>query len=118
MNARRIVIVWWCILSLSASGQTYFLRSEETADSGFGPPWPINPCSDCSLYSLGDDRYVVDDGGIAMARQMLSEMDSEEGPPAPGGEEGESDTNAVENAFTYSFDTNQLWIELERCGCG
>lgn len=90
----------------SLSG-TFYLMSD-----GANPaPYPFDLYPGCTVYSLGDDNYLIDDRNVAAAKNTLRAMSADDislDPSDPG-----DSTNST-GSFTpsYSFPTNELWIEL------
>ncbi len=79
------------------------------------PPMPSN--MGLPVWNLGNGNFLIDDlnsdilGTPSTGTSSLSMM-SMSGPPGPGG--GGTNGGGVTNVFTYTFPTNELWIELTR----
>lgn len=102
-----------CALAASLQAQTYYLMSNMT-NGDWGPPLPMNPCSSCTVYSQGNDRYWVDD---RYNRQFSSSsmMAADGIDPSGGDTNGVStnyDANGLISPMDLSYLTNgSLWIE-------
>jgi len=72
------------------------------------PPAPAN-FNSLPAWDLGSGNYLLDD--LDSASQSLYGMRAmDSGPPAPG--DGGSGGGGSTNTFSYTFDTNGLWLEL------
>jgi len=81
-----------------------------------GPPLPFNPYPGCTVYSLGDGRYAIDDLAVAAAKEALSQQQTmsadDSGPPGPPGGGGTNSGGGGVISYGAPFSTNGLWIEV------
>lgn len=121
MIKKKIFIVIVCALAVSSLAQmavkvnralvpttgNFYLLSQSGTPM---PPLPFDPYPGCTVYSLGDNRFAIDDRVVAAARQALRETSAADEPGIPG--EGGS-TDGVFLPMDTSYLTNgSLWIEI------
>jgi hypothetical protein len=100
-------------LAANLQAQTYFLMSEMTNGTS-GPPYPMNPCSSCAVYSPGNNKYWVDDRySVSFSSTSMMAAD---GIDPTGGDTNSVFTNYNGNGpllpMDLSYQTNgSLWIE-------
>src|SRR5271169_1988849 len=87
---KKIIAIMFCALAISALAQTpvkvnpalvpatgnFYLLSQGDMPM---PPMPFDPFPGLQVYSLGEDRYVIDDRAVAAAKEALSEEQAASG---------------------------------------
>lgn len=85
------------------------------------PPLPFN-ASGLPGWSLGDGLFLLDDRGVDSSSCLLSSdvfMSTLDGPPPLGdGVDGDGSGSSGGSSFTYSINTNGLWLEITNMANG
>ncbi|MGH7950378.1 MAG: hypothetical protein ACREFE_00430 [Limisphaerales bacterium] len=82
------------------------------------PPYPFDPYPGCTVYSLGNNQYVIDDREVAAAKEILSQSqtmsaDDVSIDPTNVSTDSVSNDNSGWSPMDLSYQTNgSLWIGL------
>jgi hypothetical protein len=125
MNKRKTLSVILCALTVGAMAQTalkvnralvpangnFYLLSQSDVPM---PPMPFDPYPGLQVYSLGDNRFVIDDRSVVAAKEALRELREMSPADEPGipGEGGSTDGGAFSPMDTSYMTNGSLWIEI------
>jgi hypothetical protein len=88
-----------------------------SAQNPDNPPYPCN-VNALPAWNLGNGMWLLDDLDADLATHAMMSRATSMGVPSPGDIGGSSGGDVTNNYVAYTWDTNQLWLEITNVSNG